>query len=106
MRWCRGGNASNACTTLTRLLDTCPAAVPTSSVEFLGAVGDDLAGRFLKEDMTRRKIRFDNCLRTPEGCATPISSIMLNGLNGSRTILHYSNEFPELQVTDFMLAVS
>lgn len=92
VQWKRGGNATNNCTVLKQYDVDC---------EFLGTISSDVAGRFLKEDMISRNIPIDNCI-TVENSECPTSCVMINSQNGSRTIVHCRNDFPEYSYESFL----
>lgn len=51
-------------------------------------------------DFHRRGINIDHCVFIPE-TDTPISTVIVNMQNGSRTILHINKNLPELDYTSF-----
>ncbi|XP_043285436.1 ketohexokinase-like isoform X2 [Venturia canescens] len=90
-RWQRGGNACNNCTVLSKL------GTPT---EFLGILGTGHYNwDFLKDDMRKHEIDFSHC-PVLEGVECPISTVILTANTGSRTILHYNSNSPDLKLED------
>ncbi|XP_034943316.1 ketohexokinase-like [Chelonus insularis] len=90
-RWQRGGNASNNCTVLSKL---------GTQVEFLGTLGAGNHSKFIRDDMIKHGIDYSHC-PVIEGVDIPTSTVILNLQTGSRTILHYNPNLPELTVEDF-----
>lgn len=88
--WQRGGNASNNCTVLAQLKAPC---------EFLGVLSNSTAFQFLQKDCNKRNIFVNNCPTVD--LDPPFSSVILNQLNGSRTIIHSNPDFPILKCNDF-----
>ncbi|XP_023223753.1 ketohexokinase-like isoform X1 [Centruroides sculpturatus] len=83
--WQRGGNASNNCTVAKQLGAPC---------EYFGTMSNDLGGRFLQNDLDSHAICRDNCVFYDD-CDSPISTVIINVNNGSRTILHSNRNLPE-----------
>jgi len=54
----------------------------------------------IKEDFDKHNIFHGNC-PVVNGCDTPISSVIVNAQNGSRTIIHTNKNLPELTVDQF-----
>ncbi|XP_046471158.1 ketohexokinase isoform X1 [Neodiprion pinetum] len=90
-RWQRGGNASNNCTVLSEAGNSC---------EFLGTLSAEQHLNFLQDDMRKCKINFAHC-PTVEGFGCPTSTVILSLNSGSRTILHYNPNLPELSLENF-----
>ncbi|XP_015602710.1 ketohexokinase-like [Cephus cinctus] len=90
-RWQRGGNASNTCTVLSLLGSSC---------EFLGSLSSDQHVIFLEDDMRKHKIDFSHC-PIIDGVGCPMSTVILSIATGSRTILHFNPNLPELLLKDF-----
>ncbi|XP_031634393.1 ketohexokinase-like [Contarinia nasturtii] len=90
-RWQRGGNASNMCTVLRQFGAEC---------EFIGSLSDSKAFSFLIEDCRDRGIVIDHCVYHTTPIA-PFSSVILNEINGSRTIIHSNPNMPILSADDF-----
>ncbi|XP_046813252.1 ketohexokinase-like [Vespa crabro] len=88
----RGGNSSNTCTVLSLLGNLC---------EFLGVFSAEEHTNFLQNDMKKYNIDFSHC---PEikGVGCPVSTVILSLSTGTRTILHYNPNLPELTLKDFM----
>ncbi|XP_041352685.1 ketohexokinase-like [Gigantopelta aegis] len=89
--WQRGGNASNTSSII---------ALLGEPSEFMGTLGDSKEIHFLQEDFANYGICTDNCVGCRE-CCCPLSIVILNSLNGSRTILHTNKNLPELTLEDF-----
>ncbi|XP_014674497.1 PREDICTED: ketohexokinase-like [Priapulus caudatus] len=89
--WARGGNASNNCTVLRQLGVPC---------ELVGTLAADDAAKFLRDDLSTCGIPHDRCVEDPAG-ATPTAFIIINALNGSRTILHESTRASEVTAAQF-----
>jgi len=87
----RGGNASNSCSVLSQLGDSCTLAC---------TLADDMAGRFILADLQQWGIRFSPQLVMADS-TTPTSYITLNAQNGSRTIVHH-RDLAELSLQQFM----
>ncbi|KAI5754610.1 hypothetical protein M8J77_009992 [Diaphorina citri] len=90
-RWQRGGNASNNCTVLSQLGAPC---------EFFGTVSKGVFADYVESDFRDLNISCDNCI-VHEGCDFPLSSVIINKENGSRTIIHSNRNLPELTAEDF-----
>lgn len=86
----RGGNATNTLVVLSQLGHRCAWA---------GVLAQDIESEVIDADLRSYQIERANRQRTVEGCS-PVSYIMANRSNGSRTIVHYRN-FPELSFDDF-----
>ena len=74
----QGGIVATAMVTASRLGGT---------VEFIGAVGDDLEGDLVLNTFKKEKIMFNN-IKVIEGFRTPTSIIMVNSENGKRSIFN------------------
>ncbi|XP_011297106.1 ketohexokinase-like [Fopius arisanus] len=90
-RWQLGGNSANNCTVLSLL---------GSSTEFFGVLGEDYQFRFLQDDLRKHGIDFSHCPKA-DGIGCPTSTVILSSNSGSRTIVHYNPNFPELKLEDF-----
>lgn len=89
--WKRGGNAANNATVLSLLGMSC---------EFLGTIANSHEKRFLLEDFSKYNIAINNCVFY-ENHQTPLSIVMINSQNGSRTILHSEKKLPSIKLEDF-----
>ncbi|XP_054156016.1 ketohexokinase-like [Oppia nitens] len=105
-QWRRGGNASNNCTVFRQLLHwwssnnrsaAAAAAADTTDyeIEFMGTIGGDHASRFLVDDLLANGILIDNIVRHPDR-QCPSSTVIINQSNGSRTIVHFNRNLPDL----------
>ncbi|XP_066581190.1 ketohexokinase-like isoform X2 [Prorops nasuta] len=90
-RWQRGGNASNTCTVLSLLGDSC---------EFFGWLSSKEHFNFLQNDMQKYKIDFSHCPLT-EDYSCPVSTVILSLSSGSRTIIHHNPNLPETALEKF-----
>lgn len=90
-RWQRGGNASNNCTVFSQLGTEC---------EFLGTMSDGIFTEYAKEDFKKDNICIDHCV-FHNGCEFPLSTVLINAANGSRTIIHSNKNLPELTLENF-----
>lgn len=90
-RWQRGGNASNNCTVLSQLGAPC---------EFFGTVSKGVFADYVLNDFRELNISCENCI-VHENCDFPLSSVIINKVNGSRTIIHSNRNLPELTAEDF-----
>jgi len=91
--WRRGGNASNNCTAMAQL---------GTAVEFFGSMScheEDVGRKFCEQDMDQCNIKYSNCVRN--NCLLPMSVILINDQNGSRTIVHHRGAMPEITLEDF-----
>lgn len=85
-----GGNAANTLAVLSTLGHRCALAA---------TLADDADGRSLREDLAALGIDTSPC-RVHAGGRTPVSYIVHNRRNGSRTIVHH-RELPEYSDADF-----
>ncbi len=85
-----GGNAANTLYVLTQLGHAC---------SLMSAVAVDDSGRKLLQAVTDRGIDTSLCQKRLKG-ATPTSYVLVNGENGSRTIVHY-RDLAELNFDHF-----
>ncbi|CAL1612949.1 unnamed protein product [Knipowitschia caucasica] len=97
-RWQRGGNASNSCSVLS-LLGT--------KTSFMGSISRGPVSEFILEDF--RKFHVDASLVTEHAqCAAPVSIVIGNRNNGSRTILHMNSfivsDFSRLSIDSSLLS--
>lgn len=90
-RLTRGGNASNNCTVLSLLGTPC---------ECLGTMAGGPFLQFLINHFEKYGIDVQHC-RVYKECDPPLSTIIINSLNGSRTIIHSNKNLPELSIADF-----
>ena len=86
----RGGNAANTLAVLRQLGHEC---------NWAGTWSDDEAGRFIRDDLQGRGIDF-SAAQLIAGKVSPMSCIIHNRRNGSRTIVHY-RDLPELDFAAF-----
>ncbi|XP_046383268.1 ketohexokinase-like [Ischnura elegans] len=98
IRWQRGGNASNNCTVLSQIDSKC---------EFLGSLSSHHELSFIKRDFESNGICIDHC-PTRKACdeksfldSFPVSTVLINSKNGSRTIIHSKGDIPEITVENF-----
>lgn len=90
-RWQRGGNASNSCTVLSLLGARCA---------FMGSLAPGHAADFLVADFRRRGVDVSQVAWQSKG-ETPCSCCIVNNSNGSRTIVLYDTNLPDVSATDF-----
>lgn len=91
--WQRGGNASNSSTIL---------ALLGADVEFLGTLVKSQEYGFLKSSFSKCGIGTDHCPVFEEGeVSCPVAVVIVNQVNGSRTILAALNNIRELKYEDF-----
>ncbi|XP_061481938.1 ketohexokinase isoform X2 [Rhineura floridana] len=90
-RWQRGGNASNTCTVLALLGAPCA---------FMGSLAPGNAADFVREDFQRYEVDLTHMAMHP-ACALPISVVISNSTNGTRTILHAASNLPDVTAADF-----
>ncbi|KAL1124539.1 hypothetical protein AAG570_001165, partial [Ranatra chinensis] len=91
-RWQRGGNASNNCTVLAQLGSDC---------EFFGSVSNTVFWQFIKKDFEKYSIDIQHCIMH-ENKEFPLSTVIINLKNGSRTIVHSNKQWPEITFEDFI----
>lgn len=89
-RRCRGGNTGNTLTVLADLGHHC---------RFAGMLSDDDDGCFVRDQLRQHRIDTEYCRVIGDG-VMPISYILLNRRNGSRSIVHY-RDLPEFSAEDF-----
>ncbi len=87
----RGGNASNSSSVLAQL------GMPS---EFLGSLSHSIELDFIKRDFAAHCVTFEHCPVLTDS-DLPKSVVIVNVINGSRTILHHSNTLPELSLEHF-----
>ncbi|MBT8440079.1 MAG: ketohexokinase, partial [Gammaproteobacteria bacterium] len=80
----RGGNAANSLTVLNRLGHHC---------SWAGALADDTASEFVRQQLLSEPIDIRHAV-VVEGASLPVSYIILNIENGSRSIVHF-RDLPE-----------
>ncbi|XP_038607164.1 ketohexokinase isoform X7 [Tachyglossus aculeatus] len=90
-RWQRGGNASNSCTVLSLLGSPCA---------FMGSLAPGHIADFLVADFGRRGVDVSQ-VAWQSGGDTPCSCCMISGSNGSRTIVLYDTNLPDVTAQDF-----
>ncbi|RUS73692.1 hypothetical protein EGW08_018554, partial [Elysia chlorotica] len=89
--WQRGGNANNDCTVLTKLSMPC---------DFMGVLGTRGAeARWIAEDFEKYGISTDHCVRKDVQCS--IATIILSIEGGTRTIVFYPRDQPQLTFEEF-----
>ena len=86
----RGGNTANLLVVLAGLGHACSLA---------GVLADDDAGRRIRADLLENGVDPGPC-RTCTAGSTPVSTVLLSAVTGSRTIVHY-RDLPELLPADF-----
>lgn len=87
----RGGNASNSCSVLSQL---------GISSEFLGTLFNSMGLDFIKKDFAEHSVSIESCPIIPNS-DFPTSVVIVNTVNGSRTILHHPKDLQELSVEHF-----
>nr|XP_004669424.1 ketohexokinase isoform X5 [Jaculus jaculus] len=90
-RWQRGGNASNSCTVLSLLGARCA---------FMGSLAPGHVADFLVADFRRRGVDVSQVAWQSRG-DTPCSCCIVNNSNGSRTIILYDTNLPDVSAKDF-----
>ncbi|XP_058143735.1 ketohexokinase isoform X2 [Dasypus novemcinctus] len=90
-RWQRGGNASNSCTVLSLLGAPCA---------FMGSLAPGHVADFLVADFGRRGVDVSQVAWQSTG-ETPCSCCIVNSANGSRTILLFDTNLPDVSAEDF-----
>ncbi|KAM5142566.1 ketohexokinase isoform 3-T3 [Callospermophilus lateralis] len=90
-RWQRGGNASNSCTVLSLLGAPCA---------FMGSLASGPVADFLVADFRRRGIDVSH-VAWQSGGDTPCSCCIVNNSSGSRTIVLYDTNLPDVSAKDF-----
>ncbi|XP_006995601.1 ketohexokinase isoform X1 [Peromyscus maniculatus bairdii] len=90
-RWQRGGNASNSCTVLSLLGARCA---------FMGSLAPGHVADFLVADFRRRGVDVSQVAWQSQG-DSPCSSCIINNSNGSRTIILYDTNLPDVSAKDF-----
>ncbi|KAM5292400.1 ketohexokinase isoform 2-T2 [Ctenodactylus gundi] len=90
-RWQRGGNASNSCTVLSLLGAPCA---------FMGSLAPGHVADFLVADFRRRGVDVSQVSWQSKG-DTPCSCCIVNVSNGSRTIVLYDTNLPDVSAKDF-----
>ncbi|CAO2604099.1 Khk [Lemmus lemmus] len=90
-RWQRGGNASNSCTVLSLLGARCA---------FMGSLAPGHVADFLVADFKRRGVDVSQVAWQSQG-DTPCSCCIVNNSNGSRTIILYDTNLPDVSAKDF-----
>lgn len=90
--WQRGGNAATTSTVLAMLGDRS---------EFMGAMATDMESNFLRDNLKSYGVTFDHIKVCGQEVSTPVSIVITNQSNGSRTILHAAKNLPEVEISDF-----
>uniref|UniRef100_A0A8B9QM42 Ketohexokinase n=1 Tax=Apteryx owenii TaxID=8824 RepID=A0A8B9QM42_APTOW len=90
-RWQRGGNASNSCTVLALLGAPC---------SFMGSLAPGHAADFLVADFRRRGVDVAHVAWQPRG-DVPCACCVVNAASGSRTIVLYDTDLPDVTACDF-----
>ncbi|XP_020839539.1 ketohexokinase isoform X3 [Phascolarctos cinereus] len=90
-RWQRGGNASNSCTILSLLGAPCA---------FMGSLAPGHVADFLVTDFKYRGVDVSQVAWQNKG-ETPCSCCIVNNSNGSRTIILYDTNLPDVSAKDF-----
>lgn len=86
----RGGNTANTLVVLSQLGVRC---------SWAGTLVDDDQGALIRDDLALHGVDTGCCHYVAQG-SVPISSILVNTDNGSRTIIHY-RDMPEYAADDF-----
>ncbi|KAI1723168.1 pfkB family carbohydrate kinase domain-containing protein [Ditylenchus destructor] len=91
-RACLGGNAANSITVLHQLEENCElfASLPKNN-------------SILTTLIHNAGFNIERCLQRDD-CEVPVSTVIANRKNGSRTILHYRGSMPELSCEEFIAA--
>eukprot|EP00118_Oscarella_pearsei_P007324 m.35386 g.35386 ORF g.35386 m.35386 type:complete len:308 (+) comp32104_c0_seq5:25-948(+) len=89
-RWDKGGNAANSLAVLGQFGVDC---------ELLATVAKGPETDFVLEELKSYGVNVDRCV-FHDGKRLPNSQILINRVNGSRTIVHY-RDLPELSFADF-----
>ena len=58
--------------------------------------------RYAKEDFKKDRITIEHCVYH-KGCEFPLSTVLINAANGSRTIIHSNKNLPELSLENFKM---
>ncbi|XP_002913823.1 ketohexokinase isoform X4 [Ailuropoda melanoleuca] len=90
-RWQRGGNASNSCTVLSLLGAPCA---------FMGSLAPGPVADFLVADFRQRGVDVSQVAWQSRG-ETPCSCCIINNSSGSRTIVLYDTNLPDVSAADF-----
>ncbi|XP_032826538.1 ketohexokinase isoform X4 [Petromyzon marinus] len=90
-RWQRGGNASNTCTVLSQL------GVPCA---FMGTLAAGRVADFITDDFSRCGVDASLVVRHAAG-VTPCACCTLSLASGSRTVLLWDLDLPEILADDF-----
>lgn len=86
----RGGNVANTLVVLSQLGHAC---------SWAGVLADSEEGRLVRAELEAGTVDTSTCRMFPGG-AMPVSTVLLNRENGSRTIVHY-RDLPEYSCADF-----
>ncbi|XP_062863865.1 ketohexokinase isoform X2 [Trichomycterus rosablanca] len=90
-RWQRGGNASNSCTVLALLGAPCA---------FMGSLAAGPVADFIVEDFSRRGVDISGVAWQQCG-VTPCACCAVCPTSGSRTVLLYDTNLPDVSADDF-----
>ncbi|KAM6407325.1 ketohexokinase isoform 1-T1 [Pluvialis apricaria] len=90
-RWQRGGNASNSCTVLALLGAPCA---------FMGSLAPGHAADFIVADFRRQGVDVSHVAWQPRG-DVPCACCVVNATSGSRTIVLYDTNLPDVTARDF-----
>lgn len=89
--WQRGGNAGNSATVFSLL---------GGKASFFGTLSDSMHSDFLIKDLDKNQVSHQLCFKVSSS-SCPISIVILNQSNGTRTILHTNKNLRELTFQDF-----
>ncbi|XP_077990794.1 ketohexokinase-like [Glandiceps talaboti] len=89
--WQRGGNAGNTSVVLAQL---------GVNTEYLGTLAEHQLSQFIKDDLHKHGVKTEHCVYH-SNANVPTSCILVNSINGSRTIVHANKNLPELRLEDF-----
>ncbi|XP_055666973.1 ketohexokinase isoform X1 [Falco peregrinus] len=92
-RWQRGGNASNSCTVLALLGAPCA---------FMGSLAPGHAADFIVADFRHRGVDMTHVAWQPRG-DVPCACCVVSAASGSRTIVLYDTNLPDVTAHDFEL---
>ncbi|XP_065644024.1 ketohexokinase isoform X2 [Hydra vulgaris] len=91
--WAKGGNAANTACVL--------AQNPNIDVHLFSYLSYQPENEFVIRHLKECDINLESCPITFDK-KFPMSCCILNETNGSRTILHYNNDFPSVKFEDFL----
>jgi len=109
-RWAQGGNAANNCVVLNQLRSAFGEKINNFEFELFGSFGTDLASNFVRQYLT--EVHGVKLGKSPikatggDGKRGLLSAscIVVNRLTGSRTIVHATNDIPDINFDDFSKA--